>query len=357
MQRAVVALVALVGCLVGGVTTTLLIWDDDVEALSPRPIAVLAPVTQDATTTTTPARLSLDWRDGPVVAAPPWSGTITRVGVTVGDELVEGTVVAHVDEQPVRVLQTSIPLYRPVGPGTSGTDVLEAGRYLERRGLLAAGSATETYDDELRRAITQMQTDHGLPMQTKGTLLPEWFVWVPETMTVSTVEISVGGPAPAAGSPVLKANRTLTAARVVAAEDGVEPRAPASDDVLSFVDDATGATWPLTAGSLDVDMSGIEPNDLLSMQGDDEEISGTLTQERSRGTLYVPSSSVETGRDGRYCVWLSTDGADEYESRPVDIADGRPGTVAIVSGLDEGDVVLANRSELGVSSCHEEIVP
>lgn len=79
---------------------------------------------------------------------------VTRPGLGIGEEAGVGVAVAVVAERPVFVLPGSLPAYRPLGPGSGGTDVVQLQEALlslgysiwDESGTYGASTATAVYN-------------------------------------------------------------------------------------------------------------------------------------------------------------------------------------------------------------------
>lgn len=78
-----------------------------------------------------------------VVTAPPVKGTV----------LVEGAKAADVGGRPVVVLQGAVPMYRDIGPGARGDDVVELKAALGRLGFVSGPG--DVFDADAQRAVSQ----------------------------------------------------------------------------------------------------------------------------------------------------------------------------------------------------------
>jgi hypothetical protein len=88
---------------------------------------------------------------------------VTRAPVA-GEELKEGDVLMTVSGRPVLVLRGSVPMYRTIGPGTSGDDVTQLQRALRRLGF-DPGSISGTFRDGTASAVTRWYRSKGYEAQ------------------------------------------------------------------------------------------------------------------------------------------------------------------------------------------------
>jgi peptidoglycan hydrolase-like protein with peptidoglycan-binding domain len=143
-------------------------------------------------------------------------GTITRLADQ-GETVTRGDELYRVNEQPVTLLYGVVPMYRDLGPGASGPDVIQ----LERN-LAALGYGGFTVDNQFSSstaaAVRAWQGDIGA--QLTGTVARGDVVFLPEDRQVDTLRANVGdlvGP----GTAILDITGT---AQVVSVEAGVDDR-------------------------------------------------------------------------------------------------------------------------------------
>jgi hypothetical protein len=81
-----------------------------------------------------------------------------------GTQLKEGDVLMQVSGRPVLVLKGSVPMYRTLGPGTSGDDVKQLKQALSRLGFYPGGT-TDTYGSGAASAVTRWYKSKGFPAE------------------------------------------------------------------------------------------------------------------------------------------------------------------------------------------------
>ncbi|MEU3612729.1 peptidoglycan-binding protein [Streptomyces sp. NPDC006872] len=91
---------------------------------------------------------------------------VTKAPVA-GSEVKEGDVLMQVSGRPVLVLRGSVPMYRTLGPGTSGDDVKQLERALTRLGF-NPGGATGQYGQEDAAAVSRWYKSKGFVAQEPG---------------------------------------------------------------------------------------------------------------------------------------------------------------------------------------------
>ncbi|MCW2995792.1 MAG: hypothetical protein JWQ18_3287 [Conexibacter sp.] len=120
-------------------------------------------------------------------------GTYTELPA-VGDEVGCGDVLYHVDAEPVLLLCGTVPAYRALHVGDTGTDVRQLNRNLRVRG----GAFTA----KTQRALRALQRRSGA--HVTGALALGDAVFLPEAVRIAKVAGVLGGPA-APGAPALSA--------------------------------------------------------------------------------------------------------------------------------------------------------
>ncbi|WP_259471723.1 peptidoglycan-binding protein [Streptomyces shenzhenensis] len=146
----------------------------------PKAGPVTVPVVQQALTATVVAQGSLEYGSlrsltlaGPVGASEEGgeSGAaaqrVTKVP-TRGSVLREGSVLMQVSGRPVLVLRGPVPMYRPIGPGSSGDDVRQLQNALNRLGF-ATGGVTGTYGQGTASAVSRWYRSEGYAAQEPST--------------------------------------------------------------------------------------------------------------------------------------------------------------------------------------------
>ncbi|MFF7390880.1 peptidoglycan-binding protein [Streptomyces scabiei] len=85
-----------------------------------------------------------------------------------GSELKEGGVLMQVSGRPVMVLRGSVPMYRTIGPGSSGDDVRQLQSALNRLGF-TTGGVTGTYGQGTASAVSRWYRSRGYAAQEPST--------------------------------------------------------------------------------------------------------------------------------------------------------------------------------------------
>jgi hypothetical protein len=88
------------------------------------------------------------------------SPVVTAIGVTVGDQVVEGARLIEVSGRPVFVLQGDVPVYRSLKPGMRGADVTQLQASLTRLGCNTTLDAS-TYGAATKACVARFYADAG----------------------------------------------------------------------------------------------------------------------------------------------------------------------------------------------------
>ncbi|MFJ5218620.1 peptidoglycan-binding protein [Streptomyces sp. NPDC088354] len=91
---------------------------------------------------------------------------VTRLPVA-GSEVKEGDVLMQVSGRPVLVLRGSVPMYRTLGPGTSGDDVKQLQQALKRLGF-SFGTVTGTFGQQDAVAVSRWYRSKGFRAEEPG---------------------------------------------------------------------------------------------------------------------------------------------------------------------------------------------
>jgi hypothetical protein len=171
----------------------------------------------------------------------------TYTSVPVGGQIYrQGQVLYQVDQTPVILLYGSVPLYRALSEGMTGTDVQQL-----NRDLVALGEATSSeldpgsdyFSSETGYALDKLQGSLGLT-QT-GSLQTDQAIFVPGAVRVTSVIAAVGGQA-GPGGPVAQA--TSTVRQVTIALDATEQsEVKAGDKVMITLPDGQDTTGTVSS--------------------------------------------------------------------------------------------------------------
>jgi peptidoglycan hydrolase-like protein with peptidoglycan-binding domain len=249
-------------------------------------------------------------------------GTVTWLPAS-GAVITRGHPMYKVDDLPVPLLYGSLPLYRPLTVGTSGTDVNE----LERN-LSALGYTGFTVDDDFTAAtasaVKQWQSDLGLT--ETGTVAPSQVVVAAGAVRVAQLKASVGDPA---SGPVLTytgTSRTVTVALDVSEQNlvhrGVKATVTLPDgrnvdgtvtDVgnvatTNSADNSDPNSTPTT--TIDVTIAVSNQSTLGSLVSAPVDV--TLVSAQAHNVLSVPVAALVALAEGGYGVQVVTGSQTRY---------------------------------------------
>ncbi|MEX2323521.1 MAG: hypothetical protein WEA29_07095 [Acidimicrobiia bacterium] len=332
-------LVALVAVLLVLVPAAVLVWvrlgvEDRLAGLhqAAPPLETVATFREDVGRQ--PVNVSVVWGEPRVVVAPSWFGLVTGVMVSAGDVVGDGDSVVVVDGVRRMAVASSAPFYRRLASGDRGDDVVMLEEALVRLGYLAT-AGDGVVRQSMLTAVRALAVDLGVVGTVSG-FDPGWLVWLSEDgFEVAEVAVVVGMSAPGQGAPLLHGPRRI-AEITVASFDGASVSLPGS--------------WEMEVGGVVVGLEDGVPDPagvlMLSAALDPltDVVSGVVRLSVPRVVMDVPAAAVVSGGDGLVCVYVP-DG-DGFVAVPVVLGSGRAGTVEVVSGLADGDVVLANPADV-----------
>jgi hypothetical protein len=146
-------------------------------------------------------------------------GTYTSVPAS-GQAYRQGQVLYQVDQTPVILLYGTVPLYRALSEGMTGSDVQQLNRDLVALGEASSSEldpGSDYFSSETADALEKLQSS--LRVTETGSLQTDQAIFVPGAVQVISVLAAVGGQA-GPGSPVAQA--TSTARQVTIALDATE---------------------------------------------------------------------------------------------------------------------------------------
>ncbi|VAW05263.1 hypothetical protein MNBD_ACTINO02-1338 [hydrothermal vent metagenome] len=336
MKRGI--LLSIVAILVVGAPAALLVWmrtqtEDRLTGLEPDPVPLVIAVQAREVSDRTGVSVESVWGVATVVVSPPWSGTVTRVDVVSGDNVISGDVVARVSGVDRVAVASVEPFWRTLARRDKGDDVAMLQTWLIGSGYYDA-DVDGVYGHAMVAAVKMWAADLGVA-KPDGNFDPVWIVWLPyEPFVVSAVVLESGSPPPAAGSPVLIAPIPLLSVSLT------------GTDERPF--GGLGA-WVLRVGEVEVsvvdgevDVAALALLKPLLAQG--ETTLGSVSRAQPVDVLEVPATAVVSNESGGLCVFVS-DG-DGFALRSIEALGGSVSSVNVSSGLSSGDVVLANPADM-----------
>jgi len=280
--------------------------------------------------------------------------------VAAGTELHAGDPVVEIDGIRRVFAPSPAPFWRVPAWGDHGPDVDGLTALFASLQLMPAQDRGTVFGAAHVQAVERLASLIGAP--PSSTLDLGWLVWsVAPTLTVASSSLALGGAAPAPGSTLFPAPRTIKAVDVVPA-DGSH----LADDALrrSTVDFGADGTVP---GAQLLDAPAQVPalrrlsapvapvgGAAASAAGPDASPPGEATSTRNvtvRGdrvehVAALPLSAVVTDSDGSHCV-VSLD----RRAVPVEVI-GSDAARTYVRGADQQQVAANPASAFGVTRCH-----
>lgn len=275
----------------------------------------------------------------PVVAAE--AGRVTGIGMSVGDEVADGTDVVRIDGRPAVAVSGGSPFWRPLSEGSEGPDVSQLQEILAAAGFEAP--VTGVFDPPTRDAVRQWQADRGFPdpdgeLHLNDMLVGEW------PRRVAEVTLSVGEFVQP-GATVIQVS---SLSPVVTVEFVPSDRARVASGDIARVDSPNGATPEGVLGTVDDVPRSLEDGSLVySGQVELEErpelpegvqVRITVVIARAEDVLTVPLASVVSGQQGGPAVRV----LENERTTLIDVELGLTSGawVEVRSGLNGGETVV-----------------
>ncbi len=281
-----------------------------------------------------PVVLDVRWGQAEAIAAPPWSGTITKVVVAPGDTVRSGDVLVEIDGIARIAAATPQPFLRRIARGDTGADV-EVLQELLGHLRMFEGEADGTYGSMSIVAVKTWATELGVT-EPDGAFDPAWVVWLPVMeFRVENVEARMGFPAPSPGTPLLIAPQPISEIRLQDPEG--QPLSLSGEWVLLFA----GTEIPLIEGAVGRDaflilMSQLEPGS--------DAASAAVRRAVPLKVLELPATAVVSNEFGKTCVWVP--GNRGFDPREVTLGTGQTSRVNVLEGVNSGDQVLINPADV-----------
>lgn len=256
--------------------------------------------------------IQLNWSAATEIYAPAWSGVVQAVPVEPRQILRSGDVVATIDGVDRIAFHSPTPFFRSLSRGDTGEDV----RALNA--LLADGQFdhgdSDIYSWSTARGVREFAKTIGAP---SGPFSPEWVVFLPSSeVSIETVSLRTGAPAPLAGETVMESKRQLIAARLVDAASAPSPSGEdnqAENPPLPGIKAEPDET--LIVGTVELGLT--DARDTITPESGEELVnivenlapftSGVLSRPVPADQLTIPVGAIITEFDGRQCVLRATE--------------------------------------------------
>jgi peptidoglycan hydrolase-like protein with peptidoglycan-binding domain len=271
-------------------------------------------------------------------------GTLTSIEVKPGETVDAGSVLYTVDLRPVVAAVGSVPAFRDLSLGTTGTDVKQLERFLSAQHLLQ-GTPDDTFSAATTQAVRRWQRRIGIPAD--GVVRRGDLVFLPKlpTPVMLDPEITVGSNIEAArsvvwavtGAPTFTITLSREQAELVPLSAPVRVRYGSGEDEVWEGEVASTIVVPpnevsLTLTAAGGSMCGKSCAGVVPVGSNSLYTADLFIVPTTRGPA-VPTAAIVTGADGQTVVRLA-DGTP----KPVQVlasADGR----SVVSGVEAGDRV------------------
>jgi len=282
------------------------------EQSPPPPSVITAPVVEQVLTKSVTVRGTVDVTTtvdvASRVAVSP--AIVTRLPVAAGDVVGAGQVVAEISGRPVFAMAGTVPAYRPLGSGDTGTDVDQLQQNLVDLGFL--GSASGTFDYATQTAVGHLFKNAGYKAPDSG-LEFGVIVFVPSLpATVGSVTARAGDDAGTSpllslrcGAPVVRAvvpagqESGIVAGLPVAVSDEVNRRSGTGvvESVGAFTGQQTDANG-LPAGQAGFPVT-ITVGDGIDGSWVGASVAVTITiSSTPSAVLTVPIAAIQTDANG-----------------------------------------------------------
>lgn len=273
------------------------------------------------------AELAISWTQGTVLRS---SSTGLVTDLTAEAAISCGSVVLHIDGEPVVATCGSAPLWRDVGGWTTGSDRDEVVELLEAEDLL---SNTNPGAREVSRAIAQFQEERGLTRT--GLLLAESTVWIGSGDIATAEPLVEIGDRVALDDPIYQIAPTLTEAIVESSDfDTTGPIVFSISESPTRFAISDGRVTDLQ--SLEIELRQLDPLPDAELA---TRVAGSIRLAEPRELLAVPATAVIT--DNSVTCVMASRGAD-LQPVEVSVLGSLTGTVLVDAELADGDLVLVN---------------
>jgi peptidoglycan hydrolase-like protein with peptidoglycan-binding domain len=269
-----------------------------------------------------------------------------------GDKVACGQVLYRVDDRPVLLLCGTVPAYRDLGPGATGSDVRQLNANLRAFGYDVADTATFT--PKTRTALEKLQRDRGSAVT--GRLALADAVFLPAAVRIAEVTGRPGGAAQP-DADVLQATSDTLVVQVdlqpwqqgeVKEGDAASVTLPGNTALAGRVDRVgTVARVPAQNGQPgDATIPAFITLDDPAQAGglDRAPVSVGITTTGVDNALSVPVTALVGKTGGGYAVEVVRAGVGELVPVTLGLFDTTAGRVQVDGALHEGDSVVVPTS-------------
>lgn len=300
--------------------------------LAPQPVEMAVSLREDDGRRS--VAVTVEWGDTGEVAAPAWFGLVTEVRMAAGDTVGDGDVLVVIDGVSRPAVVSPVPFHRHLVLNDRGPDVETLQGLLNRFGYLEA-DPNGVFDRATLSAVQEWGADLGVVGRVSA-FDPGWVIWLPvNTFEVGGVLVEPGRSAPGLGEPIVVGTRSIASIDLLGVDRA--PLALTGEWVL----ETSGVTIHLVDGMPEAEDVALLTN---ALDPSVTELTGVVRLAEPRRVIDVPAAAVVVGADGKLCVYRPDGGS--YRPVPVVIGPGSAASVAVLSGLTDGDLVLANPGDL-----------
>lgn len=294
--------------------------------------------------------LALSWSPPADIIAPGWSGIVQSVELKADAVLDSGMTVAKVGGIQRIAYASAEPFSRALSVDDQGSDVADLNRLLASRELNHAGGERFTW--ETRVGVQKLAESLGAGKNVM-TFDPSWVVYLSAPVSIETVDLVVGAPAPTEGSVIATAYPRLSSATLTtfsSAKDLLSDEQAAAPEPIPLPDNSTlildDQELALTA-----DRTGIAPESLAAVEAVvSRGARATVARTRLPGVegWSVPSVAVYVDSAGSSCVLARND--EDTRAVRVTIASTVDQTAIVTGEITSGDNIATNPA-LDPQSC------
>lgn len=272
----------------------------------------------------------------PTTVSAPAAGVLTRV-TAAGTDVSRGSVLFHVDEQPVVLLLGAVPMYRDLSSGSEGADVEQLEANLVALGYTGF-TADDEYTDATADAVEEWEEDLGVP-SPDGAAAQSEVVFLPvggrvdtaaaavgDTLQPGTAVVDLTGTAQLVDLEVDAADADLVAAGTavtVVLADGTELAGTVESTTVSASAAAESAEGAASSEEEQLTVAEIvltDPDGLAAAEPAGTSVDVELAVDTRDGVLTVPVNALLALAEGGYGLEVVAD-------------DGTTSVVAVETGL------------------------
>lgn len=277
----------------------------------------------------TPANLELQWSDPTKLETP--AGVDGFVTALVEPEQATcGSVVAHVNDQPIVALCSPFPLWRDLSSRSNGVDADVIAAMLVDSNHLTSSDADRS---TVRRAIREWQSEIGVPVD--GVIEPSTFLWFGAEVEPFEWSVNVGDSLannPDLASAVSRITSATVAGDITASREGW------------FFELASGSPPIPVRSDGSIELAGSTLNTYLPEAARAEQLSelgGRLYLDQPILTTAVTATALVGDETGGWCVIRSDSLTGNLTPVGVQVIDSRLGSVFLQGEISPGDRILA----------------